>query len=150
MSSARWIMTTQFPTWAQGGCQSRREGRTAPLFSTRALSQTGCSEIQSCTCTGNRAPLSNGAKKSRGRICTLTWALYPSQFPSLKLQKHHCTEIFTHLWNTISGHWCTVGYSLCRCTDGCALGTRIPTQAWVISFPPFPCKLGIIYNQWIR
>lgn len=36
-------------------------------------------------------------------LCALPWALYPSQFPALKLQEHPSSEVLTHLWNTSSG-----------------------------------------------
>ena len=46
---------------------------------------------------GNIAHVSNGAWNHVAGFSSLTWSLCPSQFPILHLQKHHCTEIFTHL-----------------------------------------------------
>lgn len=121
VSSVRWIMHHTVHNLRRGSLPKHVAGAgetgEQPHFPQREpTARLAAVKSRAVALTGNAAPVSNGARSHVAAFCTWSWALYPSQFPSLTLQNHHCTEIFTHLWNTFFGHWCTVGYSLCRCT----------------------------------
>lgn len=139
--------TTHFTAWGKGGCQSRREAEQ-PLFSQPAgLAAMKCRAVAQ---TGNIGPVSNGAQSHVAAFCALTWALYPSHSPASHYRNIHALRFLLTEKNHLWPQWVIPCAGVGTNTDGCALGARLPFQAWFAAFLPFPYKLNITYNHWIR
>lgn len=99
------LYNLRLPKHVAGTGEKRKQEH---FFQQEPAARLDVMKSKAVTLKGNIAHVSNGAWSHVAAFSSLTWSLYPSQFPILNLQKHYCTEIFTHLWNTVLGHWFTI------------------------------------------